>query len=111
MVRPMLDSPATPPDEATAILRRTFGHAAFRGLQAEVIAEALAGRHALAVLPTGGGEHRGTRLTPMGHEVLKAYRALETELVKAAAGPLEALQAKLLDAPRSSQGEASGDKA
>ena len=56
MVRPMLDSPATPPDEATAILRRTFGHAAFRGLQAEVIAEALAGRHALAVLPTGGGK-------------------------------------------------------
>ena len=56
MVRPMLDSPATPLDEATAILRRTFGHAAFRGLQAEVIAEALAGRHALAVLPTGGGK-------------------------------------------------------
>ncbi|MGZ6012818.1 MAG: DNA helicase RecQ, partial [Caulobacteraceae bacterium] len=54
----MLDSPATlsPLDEATAILRRTFGHAAFRGLQAEVIAEALAGRHALAVLPTGGGK-------------------------------------------------------
>jgi ATP-dependent DNA helicase RecQ len=52
----MLDSPSTPLDEATAILRRTFGHAAFRGLQAEVIAEALAGRHALAVLPTGGGK-------------------------------------------------------
>ena len=52
----MLDSPAPALDEATAILRRTFGHAAFRGLQAEVIAEALAGRHALAVLPTGGGK-------------------------------------------------------
>jgi ATP-dependent DNA helicase RecQ len=52
----MLDSPSTPLDEATAILRRTFGHAAFRGLQAEVIAEMLAGRHALAVLPTGGGK-------------------------------------------------------
>ncbi len=52
----MLDSPTAPLDEATAILRRTFGHAAFRGLQGEVIAEVLAGRHALAVLPTGGGK-------------------------------------------------------
>ena len=43
-------------DEARAILRRTFGHADFRGLQAEVIAEVLAGRSALAVLPTGGGK-------------------------------------------------------
>src|SRR6201994_3547783 len=53
----MLDSQASGPlEEAAAILRRTFGHAAFRGMQAEVIAEALAGRHALAVLPTGGGK-------------------------------------------------------
>ncbi|HEY3797446.1 MAG TPA: DNA helicase RecQ [Caulobacteraceae bacterium] len=43
-------------DEAREILRRVFGHAAFRGLQAEVIGEALAGRSALAVLPTGGGK-------------------------------------------------------
>jgi ATP-dependent DNA helicase RecQ len=54
----MLAAPAcdSPLDEATAILRRTFGHAAFRGQQAEVIAEVLAGRGALAVLPTGGGK-------------------------------------------------------
>lgn len=45
-----------PLDEARAILRRTFGHAEFRGLQAEVIGEVLAGRSALAVLPTGGGK-------------------------------------------------------
>jgi ATP-dependent DNA helicase RecQ len=43
-------------DAARAVLRRTFGHAEFRGLQAEVIAEVLAGRNALAVLPTGGGK-------------------------------------------------------
>lgn len=43
-------------DEAREILRRTFGHAEFRGRQAEVIAEVLAGRSALAVLPTGGGK-------------------------------------------------------
>jgi ATP-dependent DNA helicase RecQ len=43
-------------DEAREILRRVFGHAEFRGLQAEVVGEALAGRNALAVLPTGGGK-------------------------------------------------------
>jgi len=46
------------PDLAPArdLLRRVFGHAEFRGLQAEVIAEVLAGRNALAVRPTGGGK-------------------------------------------------------
>jgi len=38
------------------VLRRTFGHADFRGLQAGVIGEVLAARSALAVLPTGGGK-------------------------------------------------------
>ena len=42
--------------DARDILRRTFGHADFRGLQAGVIGEVLAGRSALAVLPTGGGK-------------------------------------------------------
>jgi ATP-dependent DNA helicase RecQ len=41
---------------ARDILRRTFGHAEFRGLQAGVIGEVLADRSALAVLPTGGGK-------------------------------------------------------
>ena len=58
MLWAMLDSPTleSPLETAAGILRRTFGHAAFRGLQAEVIAEVLAGRHAMAVLPTGGGK-------------------------------------------------------
>ena len=43
-------------DDAREVLRRTFGHQEFRGMQAGVIAEALAGRSALAVLPTGGGK-------------------------------------------------------
>jgi ATP-dependent DNA helicase RecQ len=43
-------------DAAREILLSTFGHADFRGLQAGVIAEVLAGRSALAVLPTGGGK-------------------------------------------------------
>jgi ATP-dependent DNA helicase RecQ len=46
----------SPLDAAREILRRTFGHAEFRGLQADVIAEVLADRSALAVLPTGGGK-------------------------------------------------------
>ncbi len=45
-----------PLEAAREILRRTFGHAAFRGLQEQVIGEVLAGRSALAVLPTGGGK-------------------------------------------------------
>src|SRR5829696_4234679 len=46
----------SPLDAARDILRRTFGHAEFRGLQEDVIAEVLAGRSAMAVLPTGGGK-------------------------------------------------------
>ncbi|HEX4181598.1 MAG TPA: DNA helicase RecQ [Caulobacteraceae bacterium] len=41
---------------ARDVLRHTFGHADFRGLQAPVIGEVLAGRSAIAVLPTGGGK-------------------------------------------------------
>jgi ATP-dependent DNA helicase RecQ len=41
---------------ARDVLRRTFGHADFRGLQAVVIREVMAGRSAVAVLPTGGGK-------------------------------------------------------
>nr|WP_222934353.1 DNA helicase RecQ [Caulobacter sp. 17J80-11] len=37
-------------------MRRVYGHADFRGRQAEVVTEVLAGRDALAVLPTGGGK-------------------------------------------------------
>ena len=45
-----------PLHEAREILRRTFGHAEFRGLQGDVIAQVLAGNSAMAVLPTGGGK-------------------------------------------------------
>ncbi len=43
-------------EAARDVLRATFGHSDFRGLQAGVIAEVLEGRSALAVLPTGGGK-------------------------------------------------------
>ncbi|HEY5290011.1 MAG TPA: RecQ family ATP-dependent DNA helicase, partial [Caulobacteraceae bacterium] len=43
-------------DQARDVLRKVFGHADFRGLQGDVIGQILAGRDALAVLPTGGGK-------------------------------------------------------
>jgi ATP-dependent DNA helicase RecQ len=43
-------------DGARAVLRDVFGHADFRGFQAQIIGEVLAGRSVLAVLPTGGGK-------------------------------------------------------
>jgi len=51
-------SAAAPPSlaEARATLERVWGHADFRGRQAEVVGEVLAGRDVLAVLPTGGGK-------------------------------------------------------
>ncbi len=45
-----------PMGAAHEVLRHTFGYADFRGLQGDVIAEVMAGRSALAVLPTGGGK-------------------------------------------------------
>ena len=43
-------------DTARDTLQRVFGHADFRGLQADVIKEVLEGRDVMAVLPTGGGK-------------------------------------------------------
>src|SRR3954451_20529854 len=47
------------PDDMTgplSILRETFGFAAFRGVQEQVIARVMAGEHSLAVMPTGSGK-------------------------------------------------------
>jgi ATP-dependent DNA helicase RecQ len=43
-------------EQARETLSRVWGHADFRGLQARVIAEVMAGRDVMAVLPTGGGK-------------------------------------------------------
>lgn len=42
--------------EARSLLKRVFGYDDFRGLQDVVIADTLAGRDVLAILPTGGGK-------------------------------------------------------
>ena len=44
------------PPRALALLRETFGHAAFRGAQAEIVAQVAAGGDALVLMPTGGGK-------------------------------------------------------
>jgi ATP-dependent DNA helicase RecQ len=52
-------APAGPPPdltEARAVLARVFGYDTFRPLQEEVIGAVLAGRDALAVMPTGAGK-------------------------------------------------------
>ncbi len=53
-----MDCAAPPPslDTARALLKRVYGFDEFRGLQAAVIEDALAGHDLLAVLPTGGGK-------------------------------------------------------
>ena len=48
--------PAPHLKDARALLKRVYGYDAFRGLQEAVIADVLAGRDGLAVLPTGGGK-------------------------------------------------------
>ena len=41
---------------ALGVLRQTFGHAAFRGRQAEIVDHVVAGGDALVLMPTGGGK-------------------------------------------------------
>ena len=55
---PRRSAPPVPLDlsDAREVLGRVWGHADFRGLQAHVVAEVLAGRDVMAVLPTGGGK-------------------------------------------------------
>ena len=43
-------------ERAREILKRYFGHDAFRPLQEEIISESLEGRDVFALLPTGGGK-------------------------------------------------------
>ncbi len=50
------DSPATIPPQLQEAVRRTFGYASLRPLQAEAMNAALAGRDALVVLATGAGK-------------------------------------------------------
>jgi ATP-dependent DNA helicase RecQ len=53
------DDPRTPGNTRTSLeslLKQHFGHTSFRPMQQEIIADALAGRDQLVILPTGGGK-------------------------------------------------------
>src|ERR671932_604592 len=58
----MRSSPAEPTD-VTTVLRERFGYAAFRPGQERIVRALLAGRDALAVLPTGAGKSLVYQLT------------------------------------------------
>ncbi|MBI2317684.1 MAG: DNA helicase RecQ, partial [Betaproteobacteria bacterium] len=53
---PTASSAAPSPAKSLAILRETFGFAAFRGAQGQVIDHVAAGGDALVLMPTGGGK-------------------------------------------------------
>ncbi len=42
--------------DPVGILHSVFGHAAFRGVQEQVVGRVMAGQHSLAVMPTGSGK-------------------------------------------------------
>jgi len=50
------NNPATLADPALELLRNTFGHAAFRGAQREIVTHVTNGGDALVLMPTGGGK-------------------------------------------------------
>jgi len=52
----LVSSSVAPPDTALGALKTHFGFERFRPYQAEIVADVLAGRDVLAVLPTGGGK-------------------------------------------------------
>ncbi len=43
-------------EQARTILHKTFGYADFRGRQEEIIKHVLSGKHAVVLMPTGGGK-------------------------------------------------------
>ena len=51
-----------------AILKQTFGFDHFRGVQEQVIARIMAGRHTLAVMPTGAGKSLCYQLPALARE-------------------------------------------
>lgn len=58
----------------------------------------------------GGGADKGARLTPLGHEVLAAYRVLERRVAQAAEGELGALAARLRAEPIAAAAPARGGR-
>ncbi len=52
----MIPAHVSSPTRALTVLRETFGHASFRGAQAEIVDHVAGGGDALVLMPTGGGK-------------------------------------------------------
>ena len=73
-----------------SILRGTFGFADFRGVQADVIERVMAGRHTLAVMPTGAGKSLCYQVPALAREgtalVISPLIALMHDQIRSADG-------------------------
>jgi ATP-dependent DNA helicase RecQ len=49
-------SPSAPNEDPKHILRQVFGYSEFRGRQEEIINHVVSGKHAVVLMPTGGGK-------------------------------------------------------
>ena len=71
-----------------SILRSTFGFAAFRGVQEQVISRVMAGKHTLAVMPTGAGKSLCYQVPALAREgtalVISPLIALMHDQIRAA---------------------------
>ncbi len=56
MTQPVTAQPTTTDDPSLRVLREVFGYDRFRGAQAEIIEQVVAGGDALVLMPTGGGK-------------------------------------------------------
>ncbi|HET7558440.1 MAG TPA: ATP-dependent DNA helicase RecQ, partial [Limnochordia bacterium] len=77
--------------ELEALLHERFGYDSFRPLQREIVAAALAGRSALAVLPTGGGKSLCYQLPAL---VLPGVTVVISPLISLMKDQVDALSAR-----------------
>ena len=72
------------------ILHKVFGFSAFRGVQEEVFGRVMAGRHTLAVMPTGAGKSLCYQVPALAREgtalVISPLIALMHDQIRAAEG-------------------------
>ncbi|MDE1170228.1 MAG: DNA helicase RecQ [Verrucomicrobium sp.] len=78
------------PDRLAAALKETFGFDSFRPLQREIMEEILAGRDALALLPTGGGKSLCFQLPAL---VLPGLTVVVSPLIALMKDQVDSLQA------------------